>query len=74
MSKLNKTKKNKIRMYDNYYSDELISIFTADSILSDVYLGKCHISHAYKTTKRRNIEPNLKITPPSLSGTDLKIA
>ena len=56
MSKLNKTKKNKIRMYDNYYSDELISIFTADSILSDVYLGKCHTSHAYKTTKRRNID------------------
>ncbi len=56
MDKIIKNNKNSRKTYDNYYSDELREIFTAESVLSDVYLGKQHLSFAYKTTRRRNLD------------------
>jgi len=38
LSKIKNTKKQSKRIYDNHYSEELVEILTADSILSDVYL------------------------------------
>ena len=53
---MDKIIKNNKRERINFYSDELREIFTAESVLSDVYLGNHHLSFAYKTTRRRNID------------------
>ena len=53
---MDKIIKNNKRERNNCYSDELREIFTAESVLSDVYLGNHHLSFAYKTTRRRNID------------------
>ena len=53
MSKI--IKKNS-RRHQNQYSAELIDIFTYDSILSDVMLGKVCREMSYKTSGRRNID------------------
>ena len=38
LSKINKIKKSSSKRCNNHFSDELVKILTADSILSDVYL------------------------------------
>ena len=56
MSKINKIKKSSSKRYNNHFSDELVKILTADSILSDVYLGNQHLQSNYKPSGRRNID------------------
>tara|TARA_R110000744_G_scaffold177403_4_gene296195 strand:- start:560 stop:895 length:336 start_codon:yes stop_codon:yes gene_type:complete len=56
LSKIKNNKKPKRKIYDNHYSEELVKILTANSILSDVYLGKQHLQFSYTTTRRRNLD------------------
>ena len=53
---MSKIKKRLGRKYHNHYSNDLVKILTADSILSDVMLGKHCLTASYKTTRRRNID------------------
>ena len=63
MSNLKKTKNNKknrykkyYSKYKNYYSDSLIKILTADSIFSEVMLGKNYLGTTYRAKAYKSID------------------